>query len=184
MNLTAKQERFCYEYPLDFNATQAAIRAGYSKKTAQSIGAENLTKPLIQDKISALQLQTANKLGITRERIVSEYAKLAFFDIRKVLNEDGGLKSTSEWDDESAASIAGLESYDERDKETGEALGTVRKIKVSDKRAALDSLCRVLGYNAAEKVQHSGEVEVNNLSDSQFEKLLNAVNAPGSYTGK
>ncbi len=50
--LTDKQEMFCVEYLIDLNATQAAIRAGYSTKTAQAIGAENLTKPLIAEKIA------------------------------------------------------------------------------------------------------------------------------------
>lgn len=50
--LTDKQEMFCLEYLIDLNATQAAIRAGYSKKTAQAIGAENLTKPLISERIT------------------------------------------------------------------------------------------------------------------------------------
>ena len=49
--LTAKQQRFCDEYLIDLNATQAAIRAGYSKKTAGSIGTENLQKPLIKEYI-------------------------------------------------------------------------------------------------------------------------------------
>ena len=49
--LTAKQQRFCDEYLIDLNATQAAIRAGYSKKTARKIGQENLTKPDIKQYI-------------------------------------------------------------------------------------------------------------------------------------
>lgn len=49
--MTAKQKRFCDEYLIDLNATQAAIRAGYSKKAAQAIGAENLTKPVIKQYI-------------------------------------------------------------------------------------------------------------------------------------
>lgn len=51
MALTAKQQRFCDEYLIDLNATQAAIRAGYSKNTARAIGCENLTKPDIQEYI-------------------------------------------------------------------------------------------------------------------------------------
>ena len=46
--LTARQERFCREYIIDYNATKAAVRAGYSEKTAKSIGSENLTKPDIR----------------------------------------------------------------------------------------------------------------------------------------
>lgn len=49
--LTAKQQRFCDEYLIDLNATQAAIRAGYSKKTANRIGTENLSKPVIREYI-------------------------------------------------------------------------------------------------------------------------------------
>jgi phage terminase small subunit len=149
--LTNKQKKFCDEYLIDFNATQAAIRAGYSQKTAKEQAARLLTNVNLQQYLNGIQQKLAEKTGIERERIIAEYAKLAFFDIRKVLTVDGGLKQASEWDDESAAAIAGLESFDAKIKETGEKYGTIRKIKVSDKRAALDSLCRVLGYNAAEK---------------------------------
>lgn len=151
--LTAKQEKFCIEYLKDLNATQAAIRAGYSEKTSAAIGAENLIKPNIQEFIQEVREKDANNAEITRQKVINEYAKLAFFDIRKVLTVDGGLKDTSEWDDESAAAIAGLESYDEKERESGMVLGTVRKIKVSDKRAALDSLCKVLGYNSPDKIE-------------------------------
>jgi phage terminase small subunit len=51
MALSEKQKRFCDEYLLDLNATQSAIRAGYSEKTARQIGCENLTKPDIQEYI-------------------------------------------------------------------------------------------------------------------------------------
>ncbi len=53
--LTPKQKRFCEEYVVDFNATQAAIRAGYSKKSAYSIGPENLKKPKIRNYIRELK---------------------------------------------------------------------------------------------------------------------------------
>ncbi len=62
--LTAKQERFCEEYLIDLNATQAAIRAGYSAKTAQQIGAENLSKPVISDFISEAKLERSQSLRI------------------------------------------------------------------------------------------------------------------------
>lgn len=172
MKLTAKQEKFCNEYLIDLNATQAAIRAGYSEKTAAVIAAENLTKPNISQYIQEARQKSAEKAEISREKVINEYAKLAFFDIRKVLTVDGGLKDTTEWDDDSAAAIAGLESYDEKEPDSGMVLGTVRKIKVSDKRAALDSLCKVLGFNAPEK----SEIKVDNapLNDQQVEKLINA----------
>jgi hypothetical protein len=83
------------------------------------------------------------------------------------------LKDTTDWDDDSAAAIAGLESYDEKEPDSGMVLGTVRKIKISDKRAALDSLCKVLGFNAPEK----SEIKMDNapFNDSQVEKILHEI---------
>ena len=68
--LTPKQERFVAEYLIDLNATQAAIRAGYSAKTAKVIGHENLTKPDVASEIAARQTKTADKLEITQEYVI------------------------------------------------------------------------------------------------------------------
>lgn len=67
MKLTPKQKIFCEEYIISHNATQAAIKAGYSKKTARKIGQENLTKPDIKEFIDAELSKTSEKLEITRE---------------------------------------------------------------------------------------------------------------------
>lgn len=70
MSLTDKQERFCLEYVVDFNATDAARRAGYSDKTAHSIGWENLRKPEIQQRVRELAKETAERAQITAESIL------------------------------------------------------------------------------------------------------------------
>jgi phage terminase small subunit len=70
--LTDKQERFCLEYVLDFNATRAAIKSGYSEKTATSIGSENLFKPDIQERLQELQEKTIEKLGLTKEGVIKD----------------------------------------------------------------------------------------------------------------
>ena len=62
--LTAKQERFCEEYLIDLNATQAAIRAGYSAKTAGTISVENMQKPLIADKIAEMKAERSAETRI------------------------------------------------------------------------------------------------------------------------
>ena len=69
-NLTPKQQRFVEEYLIDLNATQAAIRAGYSEKTAKEIGSENLTKPNIAKAIAEAQEKLSNKAQVTVEMIV------------------------------------------------------------------------------------------------------------------
>ena len=67
--LTDKQEKFCLEYIVDFNATQAAIRAGYSKKTAYSVGSENLRKPEVQQRIQVLNQGIKNQKIADAEEI-------------------------------------------------------------------------------------------------------------------
>lgn len=70
--LTPKQQRFCEEYLIDLNATQAAIRSGYSKHTAQRIGSENLSKPLISDEISRLKSERSENTKIGAAWVLEE----------------------------------------------------------------------------------------------------------------
>ena len=69
-NLTPKQQRFVEEYLIDLNATQSAIRAGYSEKTAQEIGSENLSKPMVAKAIAEAQEKLSNKTQVTVEMVV------------------------------------------------------------------------------------------------------------------
>ena len=70
--LTAKQKRFIEEYLIDLNATQAAIRAGYSEKTADVIGSENLVKPNIKAEVERLQAETSQRLQVTKESLIND----------------------------------------------------------------------------------------------------------------
>lgn len=142
--MTPKQSRFVAEYLIDLNATQAAIRAGYSKRTARFMAAENLAKPYIAAEVKQAMAERAARTEITADRVLKELAKLAFFDIRKAFNPDGSLKPLDEMDDETAASIAGLEVTELSDAD-GNAAGRVKKIKIADKRAALVDIGRHLG---------------------------------------
>lgn len=84
--LTDKQKRFCEEYIIDLNATQAAIRAGYSKETARQIGTENLSKPVIQYYIYELQQERSKRTEITADMVLKELAHIAFDDIKNYLS--------------------------------------------------------------------------------------------------
>jgi len=103
--MTPKQAAFVKHYLVDHNATQAAIRAGYSQKTAASIGEENLRKPEIRAAIDLALSDIAGRLGITAERVLRERARLAFSDPRKIMHADGRLKMPHELDDDTAAAI-------------------------------------------------------------------------------
>jgi phage terminase small subunit len=80
-NLTVKQRRFCEEYLVDLNATQAAIRAGYSPKTANEQGARLLVNVSIQKRIQKLMDERAKRTNITQDMVIQELAKIAFSNI-------------------------------------------------------------------------------------------------------
>ena len=97
--LTEKQRRFVEEYLVDLNATQAAIRAGYSVQTADAIGCENLTKPNIQAEISKRMAERSRRTGVNQDRIVLELAKLAFVKMTDIVDDQGKIKDGTVDDD-------------------------------------------------------------------------------------
>ena len=119
-------------------------------------------------------IESAKRLNLTRERILEEYAKLAFFDIRKIFTVDGGLMPIKDIDDESAAAIAGIESYDTKIPDTEIVLGTTRKIKIAEKKGALDSLCKVLGYNLPEKIAQTDK-DGNDISHTLKVEIIKPI---------
>jgi phage terminase small subunit len=141
--LNARQEQFVAEYLIDLNATQAAIRAGYSPKTASEQSFDLLRKPQIAQAIAEKRQEAQKSTNITVERVLKEVAGLAFFDVRKLVNADGSPKRITDLDDETARAIQGIELQTVKDGENDFAL--VRKYKVADKNAALEKLMKHLG---------------------------------------
>jgi phage terminase small subunit len=161
--LTPKQARFVEEYLIDLNATQAAIRAGYSQRTARQIGEENLSKPDISAAIQSAKAARSERTHITQDRVLQELARIAFFDLRKLYREDGSLKNPSEWDDETAAAVAGVDVVETKgNAEFGGEAGArhipefVKKAKVFDKNSALTLAMRHLGM-LRDKIEHTGK---------------------------
>lgn len=144
MALTPKQERFVQEYLVDLNATAAAKRAGYNSKTAYSIGQENLKKPEIQSAIQEAKINLQKRTEITQEMVIRETAKLAFFDVRKMFNQNGKPLDISNLDDDTAAALVGLDVQDIADKD-GDYVGYVKKYKMADKVKALELLGKHFG---------------------------------------
>lgn len=142
--LTPKQERFVDEYLTDLNATQAAIRAGYSKKTAGRQAMELLNKTHIAAEISARKKQIADDTGITRNRIIQEMARLAFFNIKGLVNSEGNPKPIHELSDDVAAAINGVEITVIGGNEGQDA--HVKKYRIPDKNKSLENLAKILGY--------------------------------------
>lgn len=138
--LNAKQLRFVQEYLIDLNATQAAIRSGYSEKTAYSQGQRLLKNVEIASAIKEAMDLRANSVQITAERVLLEVARLAMYDPRKFFNASGELLGIHDLDDDTAAALAGMDVM-----ELPEGLGSVKKIKLVDKGPNLERLMKHLG---------------------------------------
>ena len=157
MKLSDKQKKFCEEYIIDFNQTQSAIKAGYSAKTAYSIGNENLKKPDIQAYIKELLSKREERTQITADMVVKEWAKIAFFDIRKIFHKEGGLINPHDLDDETATVISSIKA---RDIKVGDDIETIKEYRLNDKMKALDMLAKHLGMFEKEK-EDNNDTNVN-----------------------
>ena len=161
MSLTPKQEKFAQEVASgksQADAYRAAFDCAKSKpETIIKRASELMTSGEVSGRVKELQGRSASRAELTAERVLREVSRLAFFDIRKIFNEDGTLKKIWELDDDTAAGIAGIEAIDIG----GEGqLMISKKFKVADKNAALEKLCKHLGLYAPQKVEHSGGVVV------------------------
>ncbi len=168
MKLTEKQKLFVTEYLVDLNATQAAIRAKYSPNTAQRIGSENLSKPLIAAAIAVERERLKSDLDITPERVLKELAALAFVDMSQAYNADGHLLNIHDMPEDVRRCISGfeLESHDKLGITT-----YTKKIKNADKKGALELLGKHLAL-FTDRIEHSGSINLTKMSDDELEKIV------------
>lgn len=156
MALTAKQQRFVDEYLIDLNATQAAIRAGYSPKTADQQASRLLTNVKVRAYLAERQGDRGRRLEISQDMVLRELAKIGFSDIRKVVRWGETMVRMADADDEGAEDMVpyhGLALIDstEIDDDTAAAIAEVSqgrdglKVKLHDKKGALVDIGRHLG---------------------------------------
>ena len=168
MALNARQQQFIAEYCIDLNATQAAIRAGYSPKTAGQLGFDLLKKVEIQEKVQEFQEKRQKRTNITADRVLQELGRIALFDPRNLLNPDGSPRPINELDDDTAAVLAGMDISEEYEG-TGEDrkfIGYTKKMKFADKVGALTLAMRHLGML-------TDKLEIKNTTE-RSEKLRRA----------
>ncbi|MDD2401682.1 MAG: terminase small subunit [Clostridia bacterium] len=163
--LTAKQQRFVDEYLIDLNATQAAIRAGYSTETAAVIGCENLIKPNIKSSVDKALAKRSRRAGITQDRVLQEFAKMGLADMRNFIDIVDGevqLKNMEDISPEDSACIQEITTT-KTTKTIGEAEieTTVTKIKLADKKGSLEALGRHLGvFNDKLQIDANMKIEI------------------------
>lgn len=179
MALTDKQRRFVEEYLVDLNATQAAIRAGYSQKTASSQGERLLRNVEVAKALQAAQAARSTRTSIDADYVLNRLVEIDQMDVLDILNDDMGLKPVSEWPPVWRRYLSGFDLA-EMFGGTGEersAIGYLKKIKWPDKVKNLELLGRHVGVRAfRDQVEHTGKnggpVEVVHMTPEAIRNVM------------
>lgn len=156
MALTAKQERFVQEYLIDLNATQAAIRAGYSAKTANEQGSRLLTNVSVRTRIDERMAEISKRTGVNQERIVRELARIAFVNPTELVNmDDATILPEASVDDTAAIASVKVKEV------SGDFESIEREIRFADKLKALELLGKRFGmWIDKQQVDVQGAVQI------------------------
>jgi phage terminase small subunit len=181
--LNPKQQRFVEEFLVDMNASAAYQRAGYKATgaAARAAAARMLTNANILEAIQEGIEERSKRTEVTTDKVLAEWAKLAFLDIRKAFDADGALKPIDQLDPDTAAAIAGLEVEEifEPDPDGGKRVsGHLKKIKLADKKGALDSIAKHLGMFIT-KIQVSPYATI---SDAELRRRIADLEARTAQT--
>jgi len=157
--LTAKQQRFVDEYLIDLNATQSAIRAGYSIKTANEQGSQLLAKLSIQEAIGGAMAERSRRTGVSQDRVVQELAKIAFVKMTDIVDDQCRIKESATDDD-----LSCIEAVKVKNSVSDTGSSIEREVRIAPKLKALELLGKHLGMwndkldvNVAVPIVISGE---------------------------
>lgn len=163
--MNKRQQIFCDEYLIDLNATQAAIRAGYSEKTAYSIGEENLKKPELKEYIDKKMEERQKRTELTQDMIINELKAIAFANATKFAGIKKGIvkiKDTDELDEDTKKAIVGI-----KEGKYGTEVTTAGKVQ------ALELLGKHLGM-FKEKIEISKSSEITDEIDKYIQERMSA----------
>lgn len=152
--LSPKRLRFCQEYLVDLNGTQAAIRAGYSPRSANEQAARMLAQDSVARYVQSQMDKRAAKLEIKAQDVLRDLDRIAHADIRKLFADDGTVKPPADWPDDVAMFVASIEVEELFDPPFGKdrtQIGVVKKVRLWPKVESLKLLAqhlKLLGENA------------------------------------
>lgn len=138
--LTEKQQRFVEEYLIDLNGTQAAIRAGYSARTANEQASRLLANVSVQQAVSERMAERSKRTGVSQDRVILELAKIAFLKMTDVVDGQGQIRDDADPDD-----LSCIESIKYKHSDTDTGSSTEREVKIASKLKALELLGKHLG---------------------------------------
>lgn len=178
--LTPQQEKFALGVASGKSQAES-YREAYpgSKKWTENALYVKASKLMAEDKVrlrvSSLRQKVEEKTLVSAARVITEISRIAFFDIRKLVDANGRPKALNELDDDTAAGIAGIEVVSFGNEESG--IGDVLKFKISDKNSGLDKLCRHLGLYKPETgvVEDSAQQVVQAMNNTNTLLLNNLL---------
>lgn len=176
--LTEKQRLFCIYYMQSFNATQSAIKAGYSRDTAYQIGFENLRKPKIKEYLTELKELYAQDDYLETKRLLDRHKQIAFSDLRDYIDENGELKNLKNTDGTLIKKITVRESS------TSQGYSKSSSIELEDRSKSLEFLNKVYGLDPSFKIQMEKiDLEKNKIKVLEDRnRIIESANRP--ITGK
>ena len=154
IELTDRQEMFCREYIIDFNATQSAIRAGYSENSAKVIGCENLTKPNIQAFLSKLMKERNERVKIDADYVLNRLVEIDTLDVLDIVDDKLNIKPIEQWSRAWRTSVTAIDVAEL--KESGDVIGFLKKVRMPDKLKNLELIGKHTDVNAfKERIDHT-----------------------------
>lgn len=169
LDLTEKQKQFCLEYMVDLNATQAAIRAGYSENTAAATGAENLRKPYIQQYLASLLNKRSERTLIDADYVLRRISEIDQMDVLDILNDDMSMKPIRDWPKSWRTTLSGLDIS--QINMGDDSISILKKIKWPDKVKNLELMGRHVSVRAFEKEQDLGNGDMASVLQSLIDRL-------------
>ena len=166
--LTRKQEAFVAQYMIDKNSTQAAIRAGFSKRNADVIGPQLLGKSWVREAVDEALSRLNDSAIMSANDVLVEASRLGRFDARKLYRADGSPIPVNELDDDTARCVAAIEMIEvyEGSGKDRVFVGYTKRYKTHDKNSALDKLFK-----------HHGLYDKDNKQKTDpIRDLLDAIN--------
>lgn len=169
--LTAKQELFCREYLVDLNATQAAIRAGYSAKTAGSMGQQLLKK--LEIRITEMKAERTERVNIDADYVLGRLVEIDQLDVLDILDDDGCFLPVKHWPKSWRTSLSGL---DVMEVASGDTAAVLKKIKWPDKTRNLELLGKHIDVQAF-KERSEQEIKEQPVTKIEIEVVRHGQNA-------
>lgn len=171
-SLNAKQEAFCREYIIDLNGTQAAIRAGYSERTAQEQSSRLLSNVKVSERVAELMQERSDRVRIDASYVLNRLVEIDQMDVADILAEDGSLKPIKDWPKVWRTTLSGLDVMTVFNSEEATTESVLKKIKWPDKVKNLELLGKHVNVNAfSEKKQEGGNEDLAESISKLIDRL-------------